>query len=124
MNKWFDTSGYDKKLDRPLTTGINKKVIGRFNDELGGLVMTEIYTVRTKTYAFKDDNNKKEKKEKGTKKCVIKKDLILEDYKRSLLKNETIRRLQLRFRSDHHKIFTEEINKVAISSNDDKTLVG
>ena len=86
--------------------------------------MTEIYTVRTKTYAFKDDNNKKEKKEKGTKKCVIKKDLILEDYKRSLLKNETIRRLQLRFRSDHHKIFTEEINKVAISSNDDKTLVG
>ena len=53
--------------------------------------MTEIYTVRTKTYAFKDDNNKKEKKEKGTKKCVIKKDLILEDYKRSLLKNETIR---------------------------------
>ena len=86
--------------------------------------MTEIYTVRTKTYAFKDDNNKKEKKEKRTKKCVIKKDLILEDYKRSLLKNETIRRLQLRFRSDHHKIFTEEINKVAISSNDDKTLVG
>ena len=124
MNKWFDTSGYDKKLDRPLTTGINKKVIGKFNDELGGLVMTEIYTVRTKTYVFKDDNNKKEKKEKGTKKCVIKKDLILEDYKRSLLKNETIRRLQLRFRSDHHKIFTEEINKVAISSNDDKTLVG
>ena len=91
MNKWFDTSGYDKKLDRPLTTGINKKVIGKFNDELGGLVMTEIYTVRTKRYAFKDDNNKKEKKEKGTKKCVIKKDLILEDYKRSLLKNETIR---------------------------------
>ena len=27
---------------------------------------------------------------------------------------------QLRFKSDHHDIYTEEINKVALSSNDDK----
>ena len=29
---------------------------------------------------------------------------------------------QLRFRSDHHKMHIEEINKIAISSNDDKKI--
>ena len=33
---WFDTSNYDKNDKRPLKTGINKKVIGMFKDELGG----------------------------------------------------------------------------------------
>ena len=31
--KWFGTSGYDKKLNRPLPTGINEKIIGMFKDE-------------------------------------------------------------------------------------------
>ena len=31
-SKWFDTSSYDKKLNRPLPTGINKKIIGMFKD--------------------------------------------------------------------------------------------
>ena len=63
---------------------------------------------------------KEKKKENGTKKCVIKNDHKFEDYKKSTLKNETITRSQQRFKSDHHNVFTEEINKVAISSNDDK----
>ena len=60
------------------------------------------------------------KKAKGTKKCVIKNDLKFDDYKDSALKNKIILRSQQRFKSDHHNVFTEEINKVAISSNDDK----
>ena len=35
IDKWFDTSNYDKNIDRPLQKGINKKVIGKFKDELG-----------------------------------------------------------------------------------------
>ena len=34
--KWFDTSNYDKNDTRPLPIGINKKVIGKLKDELGG----------------------------------------------------------------------------------------
>ena len=37
--KWFDTSGYDKKLNRPLHIAINKKLIGMFKDELNGMCM-------------------------------------------------------------------------------------
>ena len=49
--------------------------------------------------------------------------LMFENYKDSLFNNEIIMRSQLRFKSDHHNIYTEEINKIALnSSNDDKRL--
>ena len=36
VEKWFDTSKYHKNDKRPLPIGINKKVIGKFKDELEG----------------------------------------------------------------------------------------
>ena len=45
-----------------------------------------------------------------------------ENYKESVLKNKTILRSQLRFKSDGHNVYTEEINKIAISNNDNKRL--
>ena len=36
--------------------------------------------------------------------------------------DKIILKLQQRFKSDHHKVYTEEINKIALSSNDDKRL--
>ena len=38
------------------------------------------------------------------------------------LKNEVIIKSQQRFRSDHHRVSTEEVNKIAVSSNDDKRI--
>ena len=70
-NKWFDTSNYSKDIKRPLEKGKNKKVIGKFKDELGGLVMSEFCAHRAKPFAYKLDNNDEVKKAKGTKKCVI-----------------------------------------------------
>ena len=47
---------------------------------------------------------------------------MFENYRDSLFNNKTILKSQQRFKSDHHKVYTEEINKIALSSNDDKRL--
>ena len=63
-------------------------------------------------------NIKKPKEQKS----VIKRKLIFENYKDSLFNNEIMLESQPRFKSDHHKVYTEEVNKIALSSNDDKRL--
>ena len=67
-----------------------------------------------------DDSEKK--KAKGIKKCVIKHRLMFENYKDSLFNNETIVQSKQRFKSDHHDVYTDEVNKTTLSSNDDKIL--
>ena len=47
---------------------------------------------------------------------------MLQDYKNSLFNDEVIRKLQLRFKSDCHDVYTEKVNKIALSSNGDKTI--
>ena len=88
VEKQFDTSNYDKNDERPLLIGKNKKVIGLFKDGLGGKIMTEFVALRAKTCAhlingYNDDEYNKNKiinkKAKGTKKCVIKRELIFEN---------------------------------------------
>ena len=76
----FDTSNYE--VNRPLPTGKNKKIIGLMMDELGGKIMTEFVTLRPKTYSFLTDDSKEDEKAKGTKKCVIKKKIKFNDYKK------------------------------------------
>ena len=122
INKWFDTSNYDKNDKRPLPIGINKKVIRKFKDELEGKIMIEFWALRAKTYAFLLDDNTEKKRAKGTKKCVIKREIMFEHYKDCLFNDKTIIKSQLRFKSDHHDVYTEEVNKIALSSNDDKRI--
>ena len=59
------------------------------------------------------------KKAKGTKKCVVKRELMFQNYKHSLFNDKVIIRSQKRFRSYNDKVYTEEVNKIALSSNDD-----
>ena len=68
------------------------------------------------------DDGSNKKKAKGTKKCVIKHDLVFENYKDCLFSEKTIFKKQQRFKSYYHDVFTEEINKVALSSNDNKRI--
>ena len=46
---------------------------------------------------------------------------MFENYKDSLFNTKTILRPQLRFKSDHHNVYTE-VNKIAVNSNDDMRL--
>ena len=47
---------------------------------------------------------------------------MLENYKDCLFNNETILKSQQRFKRDYHNVYTKQINKIALSSNDDKRL--
>ena len=93
-----------------------------FKDELGGKIMKEFCALRAKTYTYLMDDDSEKKKAKGTKKCIIKRRIKSEDYKDSLFNNNTILRSQLRFKSDLHNVYTEEVNKIVLNSNDDKRL--
>ena len=84
--------------------------------------MKEFCAVRAKTYSYLMDDNSEIKKSKGIKKCVIKRELMFENYKDRLFNDKIILKLQQIFKSNHHKVYTEEINKTALSSNDDKRL--
>ena len=68
------------------------------------------------------DDGSEHKKAKGTRKCVIKRRLMFENYKDCLFNEKTIFKKQQRFKSYYHDVYTEEINKVALSSNDDKRI--
>ena len=68
------------------------------------------------------DDGGRDKKAKGTKKCVIKRRLRFNDYKICLLNNEIVLKSQKRFKSERHDVYTEEINKIALGSNNDKRL--
>ena len=69
-----------------------------------------------------DDDDSEHKRAKGMKKCVIKRELTFKNYKDSLSNNEAVIKSQHRFRSDHHQVYTEEVNKITLSSNDDKRI--
>ena len=100
----------------------NKKVLGLFKYDLGGKLMTEFAALRPKTYSYlmKDDGKHvTNKKAKGTKKCVIKRILKLNDYKDCLLNIEIKLKSQ---QSEAHNVYTEEVNEIGLSSNDDKRL--
>ena len=123
VEKRFDTSNHDKNDKRPIPIGKNKKEPGLFKDELGGKIMTEVVALRPKAYAYLDDDRNKHKKStKGTKRCVIKQKLMFQNFKNCLFNNKTVYRSQERFKSYYHDVYTEEVNKIALSNNDDKRL--
>ena len=68
------------------------------------------------------DDDSEYKNLKGTKKCVIKRILMFNDYTDCLLNNKIILELQQRFKSEYHNIYTGGINNIALSSTDEKRL--
>ena len=115
----------------------NEKVIGLMKDELGGQIMNKFVALRAKTYGCLKANNDEDKKVKGTKKWVMKRNLNFRDYKKclkasrilniinylereeididclkevkkELTKNRLISKTQQRFKHER----TEEINKI------------
>ena len=141
----FDTSNFSENHPSGILTGANKKVIGMFKDEAGGKIIEEFVSLRAKLYSYKMFEsktqerkrkmreklyknkmikNKTEKKKcKGMKQGVVENTITFDDYKTCLFSGKPLYRQMMTFRSRKHEVFTEEMNKVALSANDDKRII-
>ena len=116
----FDTTDYPPDHPSGIPSGFNKKVLGMFKDEAGGKVIDEFVGLRAKLYSYKMFEGEESKKCKGVKKSVVKKSIAHEDYTKCLLTGkEQLRKMNV-ITSYKHVVYTEEINKVALSPDDDK----
>ena len=84
--------------------------------------MKEFVGRRAKPWRYLIDDDSEHKKAKGAEKCVIKKGLMFKNYTDCLLNDKIILKSQQRFKSDYHNVYTEQINRIALSSSDDKRL--
>ena len=127
--------------ERPLPKGKHKKVIGFMKDELCRKIMKKFVGLRAKTYSYLIDDGNEDKKAKGTKKCVIKKNLIenlkktnkncleatqlenkinyLEKYKididsiKEFIKNnKSILKIQEKFKSERHNVSLKKLTRL------------
>ncbi|PFX15103.1 hypothetical protein AWC38_SpisGene20694 [Stylophora pistillata] len=88
----FDTSNFPKDHISKIPPGCNKKVVGMMKDEAGGKIIEEFAGLRAVLYSYKILEGKEEKKCKGIKKTVIKKNITHEDYQECLFS----RKIQMR----------------------------
>ena len=84
--------------------------------------MKQFCALTSKTYSYLMDDGSEVKKSKGTKKYITKRETMFENYTDCLFNDKIILKSQQRFKSDHHKVYTEEVNKIALSSDNDKRL--
>ena len=119
----FDTSDYPENHPSGIPTGINKKVLGMFKDEAAGKIIKEFVGLRSKLYSYKMDEGGENKKCKGIKKQVVTTSITHEDYKTCLTTGKEQLRKQNIIRSYEHEVYTEEVNKIALSALDDKRYI-
>ena len=125
----FDNSDYPQDSQYFNTT--NKKVIGKFKDEVAGIPITEFVGLRSKMYSYMKDNDDEPKKDnekisrtaKGIKKNIIKKNITHENYKEVLFNNKQMYHTMKTIRSNLHQLGSYELNKVSLSCFDDKRYI-
>ena len=122
----FDTSDIPKDHPSGIESGVNMKVIGIFKDECGDKIMHEFVGLRAKLYSYKMYEGDETKKCKGVKSSVVKKEITFKDYKDCLfggLADGKQMRIMNVIRSHRHEVYTEQVNKIALSAEDDKRVV-
>ena len=117
INDEMDLSGYEK--NHKCFDACNKKVLGKFKDEVDGKIMTGFTGLRPKCYAFKiHGGDKKNKKCKGTAKNTVERNIQYDGYNKVLETNEVIHRSFHSSRSKNHKILST--TKVCLNSYESK----
>ena len=114
IDEMFDTSNFPRDHSSGIQ-GKNKKVPGMMKDEAGGKIIEGFVGLMFE--------GKEEKKCKGIKKAVIKKHISFDDYKKCLFSGASQMRKMNVIRSHQHEIFSETVNKIALSADDDKRII-
>ena len=122
IEKRFDTTNYPTNPSG-IKTGVISKVLGMFKDEAGRKQIVEFVGLRAKLYSYKMLDGSEDNKCKGVTKNVTKRSIAFDDYRVCLFsRKEQYRKMNV-IRSHGHEIYTEEINKIALSSDDDKRII-
>lgn len=119
----LDTSNYPK--DHPLFSNTNKKVIGKFKDELGGKIMTKFIGIRSKMYEYEyleDSEIKFKCLAKGVNKTT-KKEFNSESYETCLSQKKVTNTAMFNLVHKKHKIYLNEMIKIGLSPFDDKRYI-
>jgi len=119
----FDTSEYPNDHPSGIKTGVNKKVLGMFKDEAAGKQIEKFVGLKAKSYSYKMFDGNEHEKCKGILKNVIETKKAHEDYKQCLVSKTTVNRPMNVIRSHNHDMNTEEVNKIALSADDDKRVI-
>ena len=119
INEYMDFSGYDK--NHQCFDPTNKKVLGKFKDEMDGKIVANFIALRPKMYCLKVFNETKaEKKAKGIPKLKVKKDLDMDDYEATLHEHIPKNVNFNAIRSKNHQIYSINQSKVGLTSYDNK----
>ena len=94
-----------------------------FKDEAGEKQIVEFVGLRAKLYSYKMLDGSEDKKCKGVTRNVTKRTIQFDDYRECLFGRKEQHRKMIIIRSHCHEIYTEEINKIAISSDDEKRVI-
>ena len=117
----FDNSDYPK--NSPFFDNSNKKVIGKFKDEVAGIPIVEFVGLRSKMYSYIKNNKQGGRTAKGIKKNVIKQQLQHDNYKDTLFNQKQMRHTMRSIKSEKHQIGSYVVNKISLSCFDDKRYI-
>lgn len=116
----FDTSDYPENNVFGMPR-VNKKILGKFTDELKGKIMSEFIALRPKMYAYKVDNQTK-KRLKGVSESAVRY-ITFEDYLETLMEKSQMYASFNNIRSVNHTLYSTRVTKLALDSNDDKRYI-
>ena len=94
-----------------------------FKNEARGKQIVEFVGLRAKLNSYKMLDGSEDKKCKGGTKNITKRRIQFDDYRECLFSRKEQHQKMNVIRSHCHEIYTEEINKIALSSDDDKRVI-
>ena len=89
---------------------LNKKIIGKTNDEFGGVIATEFVGLKSKMYSIKKINDKELNTAKGVNIATE-----FNEFKDVLFNKKIIRHEMKKIQAKKHKIGAYEIDKISLS---------